>query len=418
MSSGNVSAGNMSAGNEFRTGLDALAARSVGIMAACANAESAKLYLVLPFLGWLGYDTTNPYEVYPNHLVSQGAAGLPGGPPTALPAPSSAGAPANVLVSTSAAVPTTGVARIDFAVLRGPDPVIAIAAGEVGGELDNSARALRAYFDAARSVKLGIATDGVVFDLYVDADEPGRMDAEPFLSFDLEGIARGGLAEELLEPLAAITKPNFDPSRVAELAHVMIVKRRLRKALVEEVKGPTLDFCRFALERIGLRNVRSEAVERHYAPLIRDAFEESLVLPVLERLRGDGIALGAAAANALQPVEQRLARAERELSMLAYVRRRLAYLIETEAQFAGLDDVHMKDYVGRTTFYYHRERKGRLFDLIEAADGCHKYVFPDPIGAIATNRLGDLDEALKAVYETRVLEMGSIALQARKARIA
>lgn len=374
----------MSTASELRAGLEALAQRSVGIMAACANEESAKLYLVLPFITLLGYDATNPYEVYPNHL---------------------------------AADPTGTRGGVDFAILRGADPIIAIEVDSVGADLKRTARALRHYFDAARTPKLAIATDGIVYDLYVDVGQSGRLDAEPFLTFDLEGIARCGADEQILGALAAITKGNFDPAAIAELAHIMIVGQRLRTIFVEETKTPSEAFCRYALGRIGLAAVPASAIERHYAPMISAAFEDALVVPLAERLRGAGLSPGGPAAT-LQPVEQRLARVERERSLLTYVRRRLAFLVETEAHFAGLDDVHMKDYVGRTSFYYSRERKGRLFDLVEAADGHHKYVFPDPIGSIATNRIADIDEALKAVYEARIHEMGSISLQPRKTRVA
>jgi hypothetical protein len=40
--------------NELRAGLCALAKRSVGLMSACGNEESTKLYLALPMLGLLG----------------------------------------------------------------------------------------------------------------------------------------------------------------------------------------------------------------------------------------------------------------------------------------------------------------------------------------------------------------------------
>ena len=59
----------MTTSNELRAGLLAVAKRSVSIMTACNNEESTKLYLVLPFLGLLGYDYANPYEVYPDHLA-------------------------------------------------------------------------------------------------------------------------------------------------------------------------------------------------------------------------------------------------------------------------------------------------------------------------------------------------------------
>jgi hypothetical protein len=46
----------MNAQNELRAGLCAIAKRSVGLMSACGNEESTKLYLVLPILGLFGYD--------------------------------------------------------------------------------------------------------------------------------------------------------------------------------------------------------------------------------------------------------------------------------------------------------------------------------------------------------------------------
>jgi hypothetical protein len=60
----------MNALNELRAGLCSVAKRSVGLMSACGNEESTKLYLVLPIIGLFGYDYSNPYEVYPQHTAN------------------------------------------------------------------------------------------------------------------------------------------------------------------------------------------------------------------------------------------------------------------------------------------------------------------------------------------------------------
>ena len=44
--------------------------RLAAIKDACTNEESTKLQLILPMLTALGYDTSNPYEVYPEHAAS------------------------------------------------------------------------------------------------------------------------------------------------------------------------------------------------------------------------------------------------------------------------------------------------------------------------------------------------------------
>ena len=100
----------MNALNELRAGLCSVAKRSVGLMSACGNEESTKLYLVLPIVGLFGYDYSNPYEVYPQHTANSD----PKEPN-----------------------------RVDLAVLREGSPVIAIAAKKVGTDLAEARGELR-----------------------------------------------------------------------------------------------------------------------------------------------------------------------------------------------------------------------------------------------------------------------------------
>lgn len=371
---------------ELRTSLMAHARRCISLMTACTNEESTKLYLVLPFLGLLGYDFTNPNEVYPEHVAS---------------------------------FSSDGANRVDLAILRDGLPIIAIEVKKVGAELEDSRGQLAGYFAALPSVRLGIITNGIVYSFYVDATAPNLMDEEPFLSIDLETIAGSGLAdEETLEALLAVTKARFDATAMAEQAHVRLVKRRLRKVLLEEARAPTEGFCRFALERIGIENVRAGTIERYYAPLVHAAFEESLVLPVVRHLRADPQAQSRSFGANLAQIAQRVVTTERELAIFAYVRRRLAFLVREEHEFNAIEAVGYKDYVGKLAIYYDSVRKGRLFDFIEGADGYDKFVFPDPIGEIVTNNIYEIDEALRSIFTARVRELGAAGQTHRLARIA
>lgn len=371
--------------NELRAGLLALAKRSVSIMTACTNEESTKLYLVLPFIGLLGYDYANPYEVYPQHAADLDPASRN---------------------------------KVDFAILRDGAPVIAIESKQVGADLEESREQLRQYFNTLADVKLGILTNGILFEFFVDSAEPNAMDAEPFLTIDLETIARAGVSEEAIETLISATKGTYDPETIAEAAHIQLVKKRLRTVFIEEAKGPSEEFCRFALERIGLKNVRKVAIERYYAPMIRNAFDESLILPVVDRLRAQHGMESRGGPMPIHQLGQRIETTERELEIVAYVRRRLAYLAQNEAEFDAIQNVRYKDYVGKLVVYYDRERRGRLFDYIEGADGHDKYIFPDPIGEILTNNVLEIDTALKTVFAARVKELGSIPHNHRLARTA
>jgi predicted type IV restriction endonuclease len=371
----------MTTSNELRAGLLALAKRSVSIMTACSNEESAKLYLVLPFLGLLGYDFANPYEVYPNHAVSPDC-------------------------------------KTDFAVLRDGMPVIAVDARKAGSDLFDERSKLARYFNSLAEVKLAILTNGTLFEFFVDSSAPNTMDADPFLTVDLETIARAGVADEVLEALIAATKDQYDPETIAEAAHIQLVKKRLRTVFVDEAKRPSEDFCRFALTRIGVVNVRKEAIARYYAPLVKNAFEESLVVPVVERLKSQ--ATGDARSNpmTLHQIGQRIATTEHQLEMFNYVRRRLAFLADDETMFDAIENVRYTDYVGRICVFYDRERKGRIFDYIEGADGNDKYIFPDPIGEIVSNNVLEIDTALKTVFAARVKELGGLSQHQKLSRIA
>lgn len=371
----------MTTSNELRAGLLAVAKRSVSIMTACTNEESTKLYLVLPFLGLLGYDYTNPYEVYPEH----------------------------------AAAPDC---KTDFAILREGNPVIAIEVQKSGTELAEGHARLARYFATVAETKLAILTNGTLYEFYVDAENPDTLDDSPFLTIDLETVARAGVPDEILETLIAAVKGYFDPETIAEAAHIQLVKRRLRTVFVDEAKGPSEDFCRFALERIGLKAVRKAAIDRYYAPLIKSAFEESLVLPVVERLKSQASGEGRSSSVALHQMNQRVATTEHQLQIFNYIRRRLAYLAEDDAQFEAIENVRFTDYVGRLTIYYDREKKGRLFDYIEGADGYDKYIFPDPIGEVVSNNVQEIDTALKTVFAARVRELGTLSQNQKLARIA
>ena len=371
--------------NELRAGLCALARRSVGLMSACGNEESTKLYLALPMLGLLGYDYSNPYEVYPEHLAD----GDPNQP-----------------------------IKADLAIMRDGQPVIGIECKKVGSDLIEPRAEIRAYYNALPTTRLAILTNGIVFEFFVDSVDPNVMDEEPFLTLDLEGVSRNGVSDEVLETLLYTTKDNFNPDTIAELAHVQLVKKRLRTVLVEETKTPSEEFCRFFLHKAGLKNVRKGTIERYYGPVIKSAFEEALVLPVVQRLRADATPEGKFNSVNLHQIGQRIVATERELAIVNYVRRRLAFLVPDDTLFHAIDRVDYRDYVGKLSIYYDRESSGRMFDYIGGADGIDKYIFPAPYGEIITSNIADIDEPLKATFTARVRDIGPLQLIGRLAQIA
>lgn len=369
----------MSASSLLRDELQGLARRPVEIKGACRNEESTKLYLVLPFVRLLGFDYSNPLEVYPEH---------------------------------DATFDDRQPNKVDLAVMRDGEPVIAIECKHVGADLRQARGQLRGYYNSLPTTKLAILTDGIVFEFFVDSEQPNLMDEEPFLTLDLEVIARNGAAVDIFEMLAHMTKDAFNPDTIAELAHVQLVKKRLRISFVEEANSPSEDFCRHFLLKAGLKNVRKAAIDRYYAPMIRTAFNEALVVPLADQIR-NGHEVGM-----LDEADPRVVTTERELALFNYIRRRLAFLVKDEIAFRAIEAIAYKDYLGKLIIYYDKERKGRLFDFVEGANGFDKFVFPKPYGAIVTNSMLDIDETLRAVFLARVRELGSPHAAVRLADIA
>ncbi len=362
----------MDAKDQLRNDLCMLAKRSIGLVKACSNEESTKLYLVLPLIGLLGYNCSDPYEVSPEHAAD---------------------------------FDSRHANKVDFAVMRDGQPAIAIECKKVGAALTEARGQLRAYYNALPTAKLAILANGIVFEFFVDSSDPNLMDEEPFLTLDLEAISCGGVSEDVVEALIHVTKLNFNPDSVAELAHMQLVKKRLRSRFVVEANTPSEYFCRFFLQEVGLKNVRKATIERYYASLIKTAFHEALVLPVAQQLRTTAQEHGTTvdASN----IDQRIVTTDRELAIVNYVRRRLAFLVSDEKLFNAIEEVEYKDYIGKLVIYYQKERKGRLFDFIEGNGGFDKFIFPEPHGEIVTNNILEIDLPLLTAFTSRVREVTS-----------
>ncbi len=361
----------MSAVGELRSALAEQAKRAGALVKACNNDESMKLYLVLPMIAALGYDSTDPLELYPNHEADL----VPG-----------------------AAAQHPFVA--DFAVLKEGLPVIAFGAARSPGDIDAKRQMIGAYYSAWPTVRLACLTNGIKFDFFVDSIVTNVMDEEPFLTLDLDTIAAGGVPDDVAETLHFATKGALDPEMMAERAHLQLVRKRLRTAFVEEAQSPTEDFCRLMMQRVGFPGVPREAIDRHYATIVKSSFEEALVLPVVQRLNVAGASEGLASSLKVQ-VGQKVASSERELALFNGIRRRLAYLVSDEAHFAAIDRIGYKDSVGKITFYLDSDPEGRLFEVIRGVGSVDKFVFPG-MGDVVTSDIKAVDAQLKAVFEAKV----------------
>src|SRR5262245_21261111 len=123
------------------------------------NEAKTNAYLVQPFLTILGYDIGNPDEVSPEHHAD---------------------------------FSDKYQNKVDYAILYNGVPVIAIESKRVGTAMKDHHGQLKSYFNACETIKLGILTDGLKYELYADSDKPNLMDETAFLRFNFAEIAKNG----------------------------------------------------------------------------------------------------------------------------------------------------------------------------------------------------------------------------------
>lgn len=295
-------------------------------------------------------------------------------------------------------------------------PIIAIECKTAGNGKKDDRGQLKAYFNASRSVKLGVLTDGIQFEFFVDSAEPNMMDDEPFLRLDFGDPAKTQISDTLLEGLFALTKGNFDPETVSENARRSITHRAFYDYLGQQFLEPSMEFTRFLLKEVDIKHVRAPAMEG-YRAIAKAAFSDVFTSNVLKKLdistappRSNREPSPEPATPAVeQPTEKGSGGAvttENELRAFETIRRRLAFLSAGNSDlFQAINKVSYRDYLGKMAVFYVQERKGRLADIIESKDGAIRYVLADGGDTTPVVDLSAVDDRLKALFEKRISDL-------------
>ncbi|WP_130732464.1 type I restriction endonuclease [Komagataeibacter xylinus] len=368
--------------DDFRQKFKVFSERMVGLAPRCSNEEATKMFLVLPFLQFLGYDIMNPDEVCPEHHAD---------------------------------FSEKYKNRVDYAVLREGHPVIAIECKALGAPLKDDRGQLKSYFNAAHTVKMGVITDGLVYEFYADSDEPNMMDPNAFLSFDLREIAKGKIEDSVVDGLKSLQKSNFDPENIGAEAKRKLVFQNLVQQIEELAVTPSEAFVRLLLQNIGLKHVRAKAVVE-YTELTKNAFAEFVNLRILQRLdlpvkdkETDKPVLvpDTSKSDADTKPGDGPVITDTELQVYEYAKRRLAFLSDNDDLFDAIPGVEYKNYKGKFVVFYRKERAGRLFDFYENKGTKYTFDFGEEFGGeFGSDELGGLDEQLLKVFKTRVEAMG------------
>jgi hypothetical protein len=368
-------------------------------------------YLVLPFFQFLGYDPLDPDEVVPE---------------------------------AHAAFSEKFKNRVDYAICKASQPVIAVECKRVGALNEGHKGELKGYFNAVPSVKLGILTDGLVWQLYSDTGRENMMDDEPFVMLDLTDVAEGRITESALDALSRLGRDRFDPADVGADARRKLYVAAYLAVLERAFNVPDEALVRTLMDLARIDGRRTGRLIEEHAPVVSEAMHAFLDKKILERVgfaeRGDLVRVGqgpsaaggqpstasapagatgeaaliaaaieaATGDEAARTSESGVITTETEVTVFDYVRQRLPFLIEREEElFQKLSHLYPRDFKTRFTVCYRQDRNGRLFNFMEMTQGPRfRFEFPDSGVVINTDDLHDIDGELLTTFMRRVAELG------------
>lgn len=370
---------------DFRANVVAFAERVAKFRDKVSNEEATKVALILPFLGMLGYDERDPSEVAPEF-------------------------PADFSEKYRN--------RVDYAVLMDGKPAIAVECKTTNNAKKDDRGQLKAYFNAAKTVKLGILTDGVVFEFFVDSNEPNMMDDDPYLTIDFGADPKTAISDTALDGLYALTKQAFNSETISENARRSILYRAFYDYLSDQFGDPSAEFTRFMLKEMNMKHIRAAALDA-YRDIAKAAFKDVFNSHVLRQLditstmpmataRSEPTAVAPSAEpQAGRKPDNGIVTTEAELAAFEQIRRRLAFLAGGDGTlYDAIGRVQFRDYQGKMAVFYQLERKGRLADIVTGKDDSIRFVVMDGGDTAPISDLAEADERLRALFVKRVADVG------------
>jgi hypothetical protein len=355
--------------------------------------EAAKQYLILPFFNLLGYDPLDPDEIIPEAHAS---------------------------------FSDKFKNRVDYAICINGEPVIAVECKKTGSIVEANRGELKGYFNAVPSTKLGILTDGLIFELYSDTKLENMMDDEPFARVDLSAVAKERINEQAFDALVKLRKGTFDPADVGADAKRKIFTARYVEVLERSFSNPHEDFIRVIMDLAGIEGRKTAKLVEENSPIVSEALQIFLDKKILERVgfanRQDIVRMQQATAPAqAAPAEPPPAPADQgrdiqaesgiittdtELKIYNHVKNRLSFLVEDEAHFERVQQLFYKDYKTIFSVCYKQERRGKLFNFREGPNGEYRFEFPENSETVEVTNLYELDQPLLTSFLNRVQELG------------
>ena len=223
-----------------------LASRAQKQLSHIQTEEATKTALVMPFINALGYNVFDPTEVVPEYICDIG---------------------------------TKKGEKIDYAIMRDGKPIILFECKHVGGDLNiNHASQLFRYFHVTEA-RIAILTNGLVYRLFTDLEQPNKMDERPFLEFDLANFNENDVAE-----IKKLSKFSFNIEDMLFAAYNLKYMRAFKKYFNDQFTQPSADFVHFVSKQV-YEGVLTPKLKEQFNILVHRSFHQFLNDKISMRLR-------------------------------------------------------------------------------------------------------------------------------------
>lgn len=236
---------------DFSDRIRELAARIPRSIEHIQTEEATKNAFIMPFIAALGYDVFNPLEVTPE---------------------------------LNADVGVKKGEKVDYAILKDGKPIILFECKHHGADLAKEhASQLYRYFSVT-AARFAVLTNGVVYWLYTDLEEPNKMDSKPFFEFNMLDIR-----DQDLDELKKFTKSAFNLDAILTTASDLKYTRAIKQIMSAELQDPSDEFVKFFASK-AYSGKLTPTVREQFSGVVRRALRQFISDQLNERLK---TALGA-----------------------------------------------------------------------------------------------------------------------------
>jgi predicted type IV restriction endonuclease len=206
--------------------------------------ESTKHAFVLPFINILGYDTFNPTEVVPEFTAD---IGLKKGE------------------------------KVDYAIIEDGVPILIIECKNWKENLSVHNSQLFRYFHVTKT-RFALLTNGIHYQFFTDLEEKNKMDAKPFLEFEITN-----LKDNVILEIAKFHKSSFDVNNIVNNASALKYIIEIKKQINEELLNPSNEFVKLFANKVYSGRL-TEKVMEEFKDLVQKGFNQFVSEKINDRL--------------------------------------------------------------------------------------------------------------------------------------